>query len=201
MILESYLQGFLLGLGAAVPLGPINVIIMNQALKNYKYGVAVGFGALSADIIYLTIILGGAISFIDNTFFQNSLGVLGSFFLVYIAIVIFKNRYNELSSDVKKVETKSIFKIYSHGFILTLLNPYTIAFWSSIAGYTLHKELDTVFTIFGMISAIGLWVVFMPYFVSRAKHKITQKRSFYINIFSAIILGGFGVSLLLSILF
>lgn len=200
-MLESYFQGFLLGLGAAVPLGPINIIIMNQALKNYRFGVAVGFGALSADILYLSIILLGVISFIDSPLFLNTLGVLGSFFLLYMGIMIFQSRDKRVDTTLEKVKTKKILNLYFYGFILTLLNPYTIAFWSSIAGYTLHQELDIFFTLLGMISAICLWVIFMPYFISRAKHKITQKTSFYINIFSSIILVGFAVSLFVNIFF
>ena len=35
-ILSVFIEGFILGLGAALPLGPINLLIMNEALKNYK---------------------------------------------------------------------------------------------------------------------------------------------------------------------
>ncbi|CAA6802363.1 MAG: Lysine exporter protein (LYSE/YGGA), partial [uncultured Sulfurovum sp.] len=64
-MLNSLIEGFLLGLGAAVPLGPINILIMNHALKNYKSAVAIGFGAMSADMVYLFIILLGLATFLD----------------------------------------------------------------------------------------------------------------------------------------
>ena len=37
----SFLEGLVLGFGAAVPLGPINILIMNEAIKRYKNGVAI----------------------------------------------------------------------------------------------------------------------------------------------------------------
>jgi L-lysine exporter family protein LysE/ArgO len=198
-LFDSYIQGFFLGLGAAVPLGPINILIMNHALKNYRFGVAIGFGAMSADIFYLLLVLIGVLNFLHDPTFLNVLGVLGSFFLLYMGIGIFRSRNKKLNKGEERIRTKDILKLYSQGFVLTLLNPYTIAFWASIAGYTVHKELDILFTIVGMISALLLWITIMPYFISRAKHKIGQKTSFYINIVSSIILVGFGFSLLFNV--
>jgi len=200
-MIESFLEGFFLGLGAAVPLGPINILIMNQALKNYKFGIAIGFGAMSADAIYLSMILIGVLSFIHNPFFLNLLGILGALFLLYLAVTILRNKNKPIDVTDDKISSKDIFKLYSHGFILTLFNPYTIAFWTSIAGYTVHKELDTVFTIAGMLSAIVLWITLMPFFVHKSKHKISPKVISYINIFSFVILFGFAISLLVKILY
>jgi L-lysine exporter family protein LysE/ArgO len=132
--------------------------------------------------------------------FFNILGVLGSLFLFYLSFQIYKNRDKKLESKQDKVEKKDGLKLYMQGFILTLLNPYTIAFWLSTAGYILHKELDTLFTILGMLSAITLWITLMPYFVYKSKHKISQKISSYINIFSFIILFGFALSLFINVI-
>ncbi len=200
-MIDSFFEGFLLGLGAAVPLGPINILIMNKALNHYKFGMAIGFGAMSADILYLTMIFIGVISFINNPFILNSLGILGSLFLLYLGIIIYQNRDKRLESNQNNINTKSIFKLYLQGFILTLFNPYTVAFWLSIAGYTVHKELDMLFTILGMLSAILLWITLMPYFIHKSKHRISQKVSFYINVFSFVILFGFAISLFVNVVF
>jgi len=200
-MIESFFEGFLLGLGAAVPLGPINILIMNKALNHYKFGVAIGFGAMSADILYLTMIFIGVMSYINNPFILNSLGILGSLFLLYLGIIIYQNRKKELEINQNNVNSKSIFKLYLQGFILTLFNPYTVAFWLSIAGYAVHKELDMLFTILGMLSAILLWITLMPYFIYKSKHKISQKVSFYINVFSFVILFGFAISLFVNVVF
>ena len=53
----SFIEGFLLGMGAAIPLGPFNILIMNQAIRYYKSAVSIVFGALSAYILYLSMIL------------------------------------------------------------------------------------------------------------------------------------------------
>ena len=188
-------------MGAAVPLGAINILIMNTALKNYKSAVAVGFGAMSSDVTYLVLIFLGMITFLNTPFFSIALGVFGSFFLTYMAYHIFKDRNSKLDTNSKIITHKHLAKSYIQGYVLTLLNPYTIVFWLSVAGYTANKNLDPIVTIFGMLSAIMLWVTIMPYFVHKSKHKISQRVSYFISIVSSLILVGFSISLLLNVIF
>ena len=105
-MIKSYSEGFLLGLGAAIPLGPINILIMNNALKSYKAGVTLGFGAMSADILYLSLILAGMIGFINNPDFLGVVGIVGSIFLLYLAYGIYKNRAKKLEVQEQKIQTK-----------------------------------------------------------------------------------------------
>ncbi|CAA6815077.1 MAG: Transporter, LysE family [uncultured Sulfurovum sp.] len=203
-MLNSLLEGFLLGLGAAVPLGPINILIMNHALKSYKSAVCIGLGAMSADMIYLLLILLGVATVFNNALFMLGLGLLGSFFLAYMAYSIFSSRHNHLDkveqvASEKSVSIKSLMKYYFQGLVLTGLNPYTIAFWLSIAGYTVNQNLNPIFTVVGMFCAILLWIMLMPYFVHKSKHKISAKISYYISMGSSVVLGFFALSLLINL--
>lgn len=197
---HSFIEGFLLGIGACVPIGPINILIMNHALKNYKSAVVFGVGAMSTDILYLAIILLGLATFVNNPLMLQLLGLLGGLFLAYMAYTIFKGRNSPLVTKDKVVSKKSLVKNYLQGFILTSVNPYTVVFWLSIAGYTVNKSLDTTMLIVGMFSSILLWITLMPYFVHKSKHKISQRVSYYISLGSSLLLGFFAVSLLVNLL-
>ena len=197
---ESLIEGFLLGMGAAIPIGAINILIMNHALKNYKSAVAIGFGAMSSDIVYLLSIMLGLATFLKNGLIVNILGILGSLFLSYMAYSIFQQRDKSIDTQKSLVSKRGLLKFYLQGFALTFINPYTIAFWLSIAGYISTQQLDTKFVIIGMLSAILLWITLMPLFVHKSKHRISVKASYYINIGSTFILGFFALSLLLNIL-
>ncbi len=198
--MDSFIQGFILGIGAAVPIGAINILIMNYALKNYKSGIAVGFGAMNADLTYLVLISFGLTVFLENKTLLDILGLVGGAFLLYLAYLIFKSRNNELDTQKRDITVKNLLGLFFKGYILTLLNPYTIAFWLSIAGYAVNKELDFSITVAGMISAIMLWITLMPYFVHRSKHRISSRVSYYISIFSSIVLAGFAFSLFESLI-
>ena len=108
MIINSILQGFVFGLGAAVPIGPVNILIMDRAIRNYKSAVAIGAGALSADILYLVLILFGLITFFNNPIFLDVLGVFGSVFLLFIAYMIFKGRNKKLEKAPLQINNKTL---------------------------------------------------------------------------------------------
>lgn len=190
----------LLGFGAAIPLGPINILIMNEALKVYKNGVAIGFGAMCADATYLILILFGLILYINQPDILKYLSLFGGVFLLYLAFLIFKNR----NQTVRKLHVHSklnVLKLYIKGYVLTLLNPYTIFFWLSVTTYSRSGNQNPMYTVLGMMFAILLWITIMPYVVHRTKHLVSNKVTSIISIVSSIILLGFGASMLLKVQF
>lgn len=200
MILNSLFEGFILGIGAAVPLGPINILIMNNAIKEYKRGFVIGLGALSVDVFYLSIVLFGLAKFLNTPLIQNILAIFGSVFLIFMAYLIYKNRNTPIENKDEKTSKKNLFKLYLSGLTLTLFSPYTIAFWLSVGTYASSGSLNPITTIIGLLSAIFLWIIFMPYFVHKTKHKISVELSKKIAIISAIILAFFGVSMFIKTL-
>ena len=198
-MLGSLIEGLLLGFGASVPIGPINILIMNEALISYKNAVLLGAGAMSADLTYLTLILIGFVSHIKNH--QNilsAIGIIGSIFLLYIAFITFKNRNLNIENLEIQKTAKGIFKSYLKGYSLTLMNPYTIGFWLSVATYVAAKKLNPLLTVSGVIFAITLWITIMPFFVHKTKHFITSKIFKTVNVISSLILSFFGISMLIS---
>lgn len=200
MLIVSYIEGFLLGLGAAVPVGPINILIMNEAIKEYKNGVVIGLGAMSSDITYLFLIFFGVLIYINQPEILTLLSVLGGFFLIYLAYAIFKNRDKKIDASGENIVKSSLLKLYAKGFVLTFINPYTIGFWLSTSGYIASKNLNPLATLLGMLSAILLWITLMPYFVHKSKHRISHRVSHWINLISAFILFTFGILMFVNLL-
>lgn len=194
----SFMEGFLLGAGAAVPLGPINLLIMNEAIREYKNGVMIGLGAMSADITYLLFILFGIIAYLNQPIVLNVISLAGGIFLLYLAWSIFKGRKKPIADIAADMVQKNALKLYVKGYLLTLLNPYTIAFWLSAAGYVAGKNLDFLVTFLGLFSAIFLWITLMPLIIYKTKHKISHTLSHRIHLVSSLILFGFGAMMLMN---
>ncbi len=195
-ILAPFMEGLILGFGAAVPLGPINLLIMNEALKSYKKAVAIGFGAMSADLTYLMLILYGITSYLKEELILNTLSLLGGFFLTYLAFLIFKGRKHHIHK-VKITKDTTMLLNYVKGYVLTLLNPYTILFWLSATSYSTTTE-SLGMTVFGMTFAIMLWIMLMPYIVYMKRSLISDKVSYVIATVSSLILLVFALSLLVE---
>ena len=198
-MLESLIEGRLLGFGASVPIGPINILIMNRALVSYKNAVFFGIGAMSADLTYLFFILIGLISKLKyNHIALAMMGIIGGIFLIHLAFGIFRRREIDIETVKVNKTAKGAFKSYFSGYSLTLLNPYTVGFWLSVATYVSTKGLNPMLTIAGVIFAITLWITIMPFFVHKTKHLITSKAFKIVNVISSLILLSFGFSMFLS---
>ena len=197
-MLASLLSGLALGAGAALPLGPINILIMTNALRSYKSAIAIGLGAMSADIIYFLTTLIGGLKLLQYKILANALIIFGSLFLLYIAWQIFKSRNNKIDTTPIKTAKADVLKSYTKGLSLTLLNPYTIGFWLSVSTTVSAKNLDIKFTVIGIICAILLWITLMPFIVHKNKHLISDKVSYIFSVFSASIMLFFAVSMILD---
>jgi L-lysine exporter family protein LysE/ArgO len=196
-MLSAFLQGLLLGYGACIPIGPINILIMNYALRSHKDAVIFGMGAMSADIFYLFLISFGLLQFLKERFLLNIISILGALFLLYLAWGIFKNRhYHVKRQNLKK---QSLLKLYLKGFSLTSLNPYTIGFWLSVSA--LAKQSDSYYLIIlaGLILAIFSWITLMPLAVYKSRHLLSDKVLTLFSLFSAVVLSSFSVVLLFNL--
>lgn len=193
----DFLQGMVLGFTAAIPLGPINLLIMNESLKSYKNGFFVGLGAMSADTTFLVLILFGLNSYLENTILLKGLSLLGALFLLFIAYTVYKNR----NEPLKKVpiDTKgSLLKHYGKGYVLTIFSPYTVIFWLSVATFSISKVYP-LFITSGMLFAIFLWITLMPYFIYKTKHLISQYVYSKIALISAVIFSVFAFGMIIRL--
>lgn len=192
--ISLFIEGLLLGFGAALPLGPINLLIMNEALQGYKKAVAIGLGAMSADVTYLLLISYGITNYLREPLLLTILSLIGGVFLIYLAFLIFKGRNHHIHK-MKTTKDATLLSNYTKGYLLTLLNPYTVLFWLSVTSYsTTTQSLGT--TLLGLICAIMIWILLMPYFIYKKRALISDKISSLIAIISAGIIFLFGVSLL-----
>jgi len=196
-MLSALLQGILLGYGASVPIGPINILIMNYALHNYKDAVIFGMGAMSADIFYLFLISFGVLQLLKESLLLNTISILGALFLLYLAWGIFKNRHYHVKRAT--LEKKSLIKLYIKGFSLTALNPYTIGFWFSVSLLAKQSHSHYLFILAGLMLAIISWITLMPLAIHKSTHLLSDKVLTRFAFFSAIVLASFGVVLLNSV--
>jgi len=194
-VISSLLSGLALGAGAAIPLGPINILIMTNALRSYKSAVALGFGAMSADIIYFLLTMLSGLKLLKYKTFATILTIFGSLFLLYIAYQIFKSRNNDLKVSKENPSKADILKSYTKGLSLTLLNPYTIGFWLSVSTTIASNNLSIKWTVAGIICTIAMWITIMPFIVHKTKHLISKRVSYLFSIISSLIMLFFALSL------
>lgn len=196
----SFFEGVMLGLGAAVPIGPVNLLIMGAALTRFGSGLLIGLGAMSADVTYLLLIVFGVFAAFGTPLFLDAVSLLGGLFLLSLAWLIFSKRNQPLNAAA--FAPGGVFKTWLQGYLVTLLSPYTIAFWVSASTFaTTHHAQDTAWMLGGMIAAIGLWIVFLPAFVYRSRGLLSPRLVRVFALLSSAVLVWIGARLLFKLFY
>lgn len=180
--MEDFLLGIMLGFGVAIPIGPLNILIMNYSLLSFRFGFILGLGAMSADLLYFILLSVGILTFLNNPIILKFLAVFGSIFLLYIAYSCFKS-INKMSNTNIEINTeKKLINYYIKGFLLNSINPFIISFWISLSSVVLYAE-NTIFSVFGLFISILLWIFSISFITSKIKKIMNQKIA---NIFAYI---------------
>lgn len=187
----------LLGLGASIPLGPINILIMNTALSNARNAFAIGLGAMCADLSYLGVVLLGFHLFLTSPLVENLIAFFGSLFLLYLAYRFYKGRNKSMQE--RAAEPCALFKSFIKGYLLTLSNPYTIAFWLSVASLVSSPQYRGIWLVSGIALVILTWTIFLPVSVYKSKHLISAKVTRFFSLFSTLIMIWFALMLWVKI--
>jgi threonine/homoserine/homoserine lactone efflux protein len=92
--------GFLLGLGAAAPLGPVNVEIARRTLRaGFPTGFALGCGAVSVDVLYAVLSSQGLKRLLDRPEVLTALGIGGVGMLLYLAVACFRGAWRAMRAN------------------------------------------------------------------------------------------------------
>ncbi len=167
-------EGLLIGLGAAAPIGPVNVEIARRTLRGGLWaGVALGAGAVSVDVAYagLTSLSVGRV--LDRPAMTVTLGVLSVLILTYLGVQCLRAAWaGTLPDDAGALNTgagnaeplrsvRSPRNGYLTGLLMTVVNPLTLAFWftalPSVAGPIDPRRLPLVAV--GVFVGTGSWVL------------------------------------------
>jgi L-lysine exporter family protein LysE/ArgO len=126
--------GVLLGLGAAAPIGPVNVEIARRTLRGgIVHGWLVGLGAVTVDVAYailtgLSFSLTGVLSY---PYVRPALGLAGAALLGYLAVMCFCGAVAEWRTGGREIVAGSsrLQRHYLTGLAMNLLNPMILFFW------------------------------------------------------------------------
>lgn len=190
--MHLFIIGLLLGWGAAIPIGPINLEIIR---RNLRYGtpsaLCLGFGACSADLTYLFLLSFGILTFLNYPPVLHILGIIGALILAWFGISAWRMHPQ---ATMEKEHNKGLLRHYIDGYLLTLLNPFTVLFWISVSAQIMnlatHKQ-----AIFLMGSGVLLgtisWICILNTGLQITRHRFSQKAIFLLNKIGSIILLGF----------
>lgn len=178
MVIELITFGLLLGWGAAIPIGAVNLEIIRRNLYyGTSSGMALGTGACLADLTYLLFMSYGAMQLLGSPLLIQFIGVSGSLILLWFGWKAFMQKaVDEPKENSHAKNSKPILFHIRDGYLMTLINPYSIIFWSSIS-FTLaantRAENATIIAGLGVLFGAISWNLGLNTFLHLTRHHIS----------------------------
>lgn len=187
--MHIFIVCLLLGIGAAAPVGPINIEIIRRNIHlGLVQGIIFGAGACLADLTYLILLTLGILSFLQYPTLLDIVGIVGSLIIAWFGISIFRS--NNRFTDAK-VKDKMLVLHLGDGYVLTLFNPYTILFWASVSAQIANIGGSHGALIYGgagvLVGTFG-WVLFLNILMHYSKRLMSEKITKWINIIGGCLL-------------
>ncbi|HEY7715072.1 MAG TPA: LysE family transporter [Candidatus Binatia bacterium] len=197
------LQGIVMGLVVAVPVGPLGLLCISRALMvGPACGLFSGLGVATADALAAGIAALGITlisSFLRD--YQLLFRLLGGTFLCYLGYNIC---VSEPASPAPVKDFNSLASAYATTFLLTFSNPLTIfSFVAIYAGWQLpsvdgHYVAAATLTV-GVFTGSALWWVGLFIGLTTFHHKLNLRFLYWVHRVSGVIIAGFGVLVLLTL--
>jgi arginine exporter protein ArgO len=126
----------LAGFGIAIPIGPIGILIFELGTRRgFAVAFSAGAGAASADLIYATIaVLAGNLIASVLMPYSTILRVSGASSLVLLGIGLLYHELGHQSTNSRLTRSLqgSCFRMYAIVLGLTLLNPVTVTYFTTL---------------------------------------------------------------------
>ena len=185
--MDSFITGILLGLGVAIPIGPLNILIMNYSLSSFGRGFALGMGAMSADILYFVLLSLGVLVVFDNPWIFKSIAIFGAIFLLYMAWACYKNASKMLAKISCTERGESLLACYLKGLGLNSINPFIVGFWLSLSSVVVSSA-NWMIAALGVLLALFAWVLGLSLATSLARRIISAKVARIFSYVSAVLM-------------
>jgi threonine/homoserine/homoserine lactone efflux protein len=205
-MIEALAKGITLGLLLSIAVGPVLFSIIKQSINNgVKGGLAFVVGVSLSDVT-----LAVTTNFFTELFTSFStrrelIGVVGSTFLISVGIyfLFFKKvKVNEEGKQLLNFRKRDYVKLFLSGYFMNILNPALIIFWLTTSTAFAGDSINHRLIVFGIaLSLVLVADIAKVFLANRIRQRLTLKNIQMVNRLNGIILIGFGIALLIGLLF
>ena len=189
-ILVAMLTGLIAGMVLSMPVGPVNLTILNTASRRgFGAGALVGLGASSMELIYCAIAFTGFTQFFEVKMIKTLMEVFSFVFFLFIGMKFLRAQSletpTEFGATVHKLSARVDEKFkpesaYMTGFVRVFGNFGVLLFWIFLAGSFLSHDLvaNTLAAksacIAGVALGTNLWFCGISFTASRRCRQFTE---------------------------
>ena len=183
----ALMVGLIIGFLMCIPVGPINVWVVNTLIKhNFRSAFSIALGGSTMDFVYFMVILSGLSLFHFSPSTIITLKVIGVLFLFVFGLKeLLVKKQNFTLSDAEEKKTPKATGFFFLGVLIYSSNPTLIATMSGLAAVIKSWKLFsyTFFNYFALSLGLALgsaaWFYVLLKIVNKYQNKIPEK--FFIN--------------------
>ncbi|MDD3641238.1 MAG: LysE family transporter, partial [Atribacterota bacterium] len=194
-----FIKGLTTGLILQIAVGPITFFIINIVIQRTLLdGFFAILGAALADYCYITLSIIGIAKLLENVRIKKTLGFISSLVLILFGFYIITGALRNIQVNVGITNNlQDLTQSFISTFMLTLSNPLTIIFWTSIftarsIEYSLNRKELIVFG-FAAGLAVFLFLGTIVLIISIFKYSIPVAAVRLANILVGLILITYGL--------
>ena len=183
-LLTAGIAGIISGFVVSIPVGPINITIINEgARRGFFWAFMIGLGAMAMDLIYCGIAFAGFSGLFASSWMKAAMELLSFLFLLYLGLkYLLTPSLPATTPTVDAVEHK----LHPHaafwiGFVRVLGNPAVLLFWVTVsATFISHDWIDNTFMskavcVVGTFIGGLAWFVLLSFLVAQGHGKFSTK--------------------------
>lgn len=191
-ILVAVLTGLISGLLLSIPVGPINLTILNEgSRRGFKWAALIGLGATTMEVIYCFIAFTGFASFFTRGYVKAAMELFSFVFMLFIGVKFMFAKSVQappvhLGAAAGRIEVQLEERLHPHSAFMTGLvrvmgNVGVLVFWIILAANFISREWVTpdwpgkLACVAGVALGTGSWFTGLSWVVSLGHGKLSEK--------------------------
>jgi len=177
------LTGFISGLLLSIPVGPVNLTIINEgARRGFKWAGLIGLGATIMEVIYCAIAFTGLATFFTQGYVKAAMELFSFVFMLFLGVKFLSAKSIPAATRIEeRIEGKlHPTSAFMTGFVRVMGNPGVLIVWIILAANFISRGvardgINRLSCIGGAALGIGLWFFGLSWAVSLGHRKFSEK--------------------------
>jgi threonine/homoserine/homoserine lactone efflux protein len=191
-ILLAGLTGLISGLLLSIPVGPVNLTILNEGTRRgFKWAALIGLGATTMELIYCFIAFTGFASFFTRGYVKAAMELFSFVFMLFIGMKFLLSKSVQarpihLGAAADRIEARLEERLHPHsafttGLVRVMGNVGVLVFWIILAANFISREWVTpdwpgkLACVTGVAVGTGGWFTGLSWVVSLGHGKLSEK--------------------------
>lgn len=208
-LIFASLVGFFSGFLISVPVGPVNLTIVNEGTqRGFLHAALISLGAVSMEVIYCLIAFTGFASMFETGVVKAAMELVSFVFLLFLGFKFLVARTVEapthLTNITDRIEARIEERLDPHsafmtGFVQVMANPGVLLFWIILAanfisrGWVGPGMLDRLGCVVGVSLGVSAWFVGLSWVASLGRARLSDRALLIMERCSGVALIGLAV--------